>query len=164
MNRDRTITFIFLLLLMAFTSVDIALDLKEGLPLDHLVHELIILISSLLIVVYKIRIISKKNSQLKAYEDNSNQANAEIDFYKNKVKKYKNELNEIINQQFKIWGFTESEHDIAVLLIKGLSMKEISNIRGSGESTVRQQATSIYRKSQLENRNQLTAYFIEDLF
>ena len=43
-------------------------------------------------------------------------------------------------------------------------MKEIAGIRGTGEATVRQQATSVYKKSGLENRNQLVSYFLEDLF
>ncbi len=84
--------------------------------------------------------------------------------FKNEVQKYKDGLVEAINQQFKIWGLTESEADVALLLVKGLSMKDIAKIRGTSEATVRQQSSSIYHKSNLENRNQLTSYFLEDLF
>ena len=57
-----------------------------------------------------------------------------------------------------------TEKDIALLLIKGLSMKEISALRGSSDATVRQQSASVYKKSKLDNRNQLSSYFLEDLF
>ena len=50
-----------------------------------------------------------------------------------------------------------------MLLLKGLSHKEIAAIRNVGEATVRQQAGSIYRKAGLEGRRDLAAFFLEDL-
>ncbi len=46
--------------------------------------------------------------------------------------------------------------------MKGLSMKEIAAIRNTSESTVRQQATSIYRKANVHGRQEFIAYFLED--
>ncbi len=43
-------------------------------------------------------------------------------------------------------------------------MKEISLARNVKEATIRQQATSVYSKSGCAGRNELAAYFIEDLF
>lgn len=164
MNRDHLITLVYLLFLVGFTSIDVIGDLKDGLEFSHLFHELLILVSALLIVAYKVFVIVKKDKLILKYEEDHSKANEEIDFYKKKTSQYKKEMSEIIGQQFKIWGLTESEKDVALLLIKGLSMKEISSIRGSSDATVRQQSTSIYKKSQLENRNQLASYFLEDLF
>ena len=48
-------------------------------------------------------------------------------------------------------------------LVKGVSLKEIAAERGTGEKTVRQQASQIYAKARLENRAELAAYFLEDL-
>jgi DNA-binding NarL/FixJ family response regulator len=42
-------------------------------------------------------------------------------------------------------------------------MKEIADIRGSNESTVRQQASQIYKKSALGGRMELSAFFLDDL-
>jgi len=50
------------------------------------------------------------------------------------------------------------------LLVKGLSMKEIADLRHSKEATVRQQATAVYRKAKVEGRQELASYFLEDLF
>ena len=68
-----------------------------------------------------------------------------------------------IDEQFNTWTFTRSEKEIALLLIKGLSMKEIADIRGSNENTVRQQSSQIYKKSRLSGRMELSAFFLDDL-
>ena len=72
-------------------------------------------------------------------------------------------LSRAISAQFAEWRLTDGEADIAVLILKGLSHKEIARLRNSGEATVRQQARSIYRKSGLSSRAELSAFFLEDL-
>lgn len=72
-------------------------------------------------------------------------------------------LSRAIAGQFRHWGLTEAEADVAGLILKGLSHKEVAALRQCSEVTVRQHATVIYRKSGLTNRAQLTAYFLEDL-
>lgn len=68
-----------------------------------------------------------------------------------------------IDAQFERWGLTPAEREVALLLLKGLSHKEIANVRGVGEATVRQQAQGMYRKAGLSSRNDLAAFFLEDL-
>lgn len=72
-------------------------------------------------------------------------------------------LSSAIDEQFKTWRLSESEADIAGLMLKGLSHKEIGTLRNSSEATVRQQARSIYKKSALAGRAELSAFFLEDL-
>ena len=50
-----------------------------------------------------------------------------------------------------------------MLLIKGFSMQGIAEIRHVKEKSVRQQSARIYTKANVSNRNELSAYFIEDL-
>lgn len=52
-------------------------------------------------------------------------------------------LSSAIDQQLEGWGLTAAEKEIALLLLKGLSHKEIAAAREVAESTVRQQARSI---------------------
>ena len=47
--------------------------------------------------------------------------------------------------------------------MKGLEHKQIGEIRGTTERTARQQAVTLYQKSSLGGRAELTAYFLEDL-
>ncbi len=72
-------------------------------------------------------------------------------------------LSQAIAVQFRDWGLTDAEADIAGFMLKGLSHKEIAGLRDCAEATVRQHATSVYRKSGLANRAQLTGFFLEDL-
>lgn len=72
-------------------------------------------------------------------------------------------LGEAIHHQLEQWRLTASEKDIALFLIKGLSLKEIAQIRDTSERTVRQQTIALYRKAGLAGRAELAAYFLEDL-
>jgi DNA-binding CsgD family transcriptional regulator len=69
-----------------------------------------------------------------------------------------------IQQQFRAWQLSASEGDVAMLMLKGLSHKEIANLRNSSSATVRQQAAAVYVKSGLASRAELAAFFLEDLF
>jgi DNA-binding CsgD family transcriptional regulator len=74
-----------------------------------------------------------------------------------------NGLGEAIDQQFRRWSLTEAERQVAMLLLKGLSSKEIALMRQSSERTVREQARAVYAKAGLSGRAALSAYFLEDL-
>jgi putative tricarboxylic transport membrane protein len=67
-----------------------------------------------------------------------------------------------IEQEFDNWNLTIAEREIALLLLKGLRLKEIADARGTSERTVRQQAQAVYKKAGLEGRSELAAFFIED--
>jgi DNA-binding CsgD family transcriptional regulator len=72
-------------------------------------------------------------------------------------------LGEAIEAQFSRWNLTAAERDVALLLLKGLSLKEIATIRASSERTVREQARALYAKAGLTGRAALSAFFLEDL-
>lgn len=72
-------------------------------------------------------------------------------------------LSAAIDRQCDHWGLTEAERAVALLLLKGLSMKEVAGARGTTERTVRQQALAVYRKAGLGGRAELSAFFLEDL-
>lgn len=72
-------------------------------------------------------------------------------------------LGEKIDEQLNEWSLSAAEKNVALLLIKGLSTKELAHVRGTSEKTVRQQASQIYAKANLENRAELAAFFLEDL-
>ncbi len=73
------------------------------------------------------------------------------------------ELHAEMQRQFDRWGLSPSEKEVALLLIKGLSMREIATLRDVREKTIRQQATGIYAKSGYAGRHELAAHFVEDL-
>jgi DNA-binding CsgD family transcriptional regulator len=81
----------------------------------------------------------------------------------NKTARLSGELHAAMRDQFARWSLSPSEAEVALLLIKGLSMKEVSTARRVKEKTIRQQATSIYAKAGCAGRHELVAHFIEDL-
>ena len=72
-------------------------------------------------------------------------------------------LGAAIDRQFAAWQLSTAEREIGLLLLKGLSLKEIAEARGTSERTVRQQAFALYRKAGLAGRAELSAFFLEDL-
>lgn len=74
-----------------------------------------------------------------------------------------NGLGEAIDSQFSQWNLTEAERAVALLLLKGLSLKEIASLRATTERTIRAQAHALYAKAGVTGRASLSAFFLEDL-
>jgi DNA-binding CsgD family transcriptional regulator len=72
-------------------------------------------------------------------------------------------LGAAIESQLHSWKLTEAECEVALLMLKGFSHKEIASLRGTSEATVRQQARSAYEKSGLKGRAPFCAFFLEDI-
>ncbi|MEM6986823.1 MAG: LuxR C-terminal-related transcriptional regulator [Pseudomonadota bacterium] len=69
----------------------------------------------------------------------------------------------VMQKQFDAWHLTASEQDVVIGLLKGLSFREIAELRETREKTVRQQASSVYKKAGVASRNELAAWFFEDM-
>lgn len=83
--------------------------------------------------------------------------------WRTEARSYLDGLGQAINEQFSRWNLTDAEREVALLLLKGLSTKEIAAVRATSERTIREQARSIYAKSGLTGRAALSAFFLEDL-
>ncbi len=90
-------------------------------------------------------------------------ARAEGAGLRRQVQMHVNGLGAAIERQFRDWNLTEAEREIGLLMLKGLSHREIAALRGTSEATIRQQATSTYNKSGLGGRAAFCAFFLEDL-
>lgn len=154
--------------LLAFVVImsllDVYSDIHHGVVWSHILIEMTIVFCSLLSAIlltyffYKI-----SDSTLNQAKFKLNEANDEIKFWHDENKRLVQGLAANINQQFNRWDLSKSEAEIGFFLIKGFSLKEISEFRSTSERTVREQAGNIYKKANLNNRNELTAFFLEDL-
>ena len=79
------------------------------------------------------------------------------------MQKARSNYSEVIREQFEKWGLTKSEVETGFLLLKGLSLKEIAEVRTVKEKTARQQASNIYTKAGLAGRHEFAGWFFEDL-
>ena len=69
----------------------------------------------------------------------------------------------VLYRKFDDWRLTLSEIEVALLLIKGLTIVEIAEVRNTMVGTIKSQSNAIYRKAEVSGRNELVAYFVEDL-
>lgn len=72
-------------------------------------------------------------------------------------------MQDVIDAFLTEWQLTAAERDVANLMIKGLTISEIAETRGSAEGTVKAQLNAIYRKSGTRNRGDLLSVIIENL-
>lgn len=72
-------------------------------------------------------------------------------------------LAEVISSQFQSWQLSPSEIEVGFLIIKGLSLANIAELRNTKQGTVKSQASAIYQKAGVGNRHELISFFIEDL-
>jgi len=90
-------------------------------------------------------------------------ARAQGQRWRSEARTYLQGLGEAIETQFNRWNLTEAEREVALLLLKGLSHKEIATVRAVSERTVREQSRAVYSKAGLTGRTALSAFFLEDL-
>jgi DNA-binding NarL/FixJ family response regulator len=69
----------------------------------------------------------------------------------------------VLQEHFDQWSLTASERDVARLAIKGLSIAEMADLRGSKEGTIKAHSAAIYRKSGVTGRLELLSLFIEEI-
>jgi DNA-binding CsgD family transcriptional regulator len=88
---------------------------------------------------------------------------AERDLWRKRTHTLLGGLSEEIESQLRRWGLTPVERQTALLLLKGCGHKQIAQLLGKSERTVRQQAVAVYRKSGLGGRAELAGFFLENL-
>lgn len=150
--NDQKITLInrvVLIIAAVFFTYDLWTDRLEGESWLHFIPEVTVFVLVLFALSYEILSGTRLRSEL---SENQQQ-----------LSELQGQFADTIKQEFQKWQLTQSETEIAWLIVKGFSFGEIAYLRGVKEKTVRQQATAIYAKSGAKNRNELTALFLEDL-
>lgn len=160
--KDRIITAV-LLLIMVLNFRDVLTDLSLSVPLWHIIEESLIVALAGCMAVYLIMDIRRRSRHVRDLSDKLAFANTRIDSMTEQFRLAKEAFTEAVDAQFDGWELTPSEKDVARLLLKGLSIRNIAEIRATKEKTVRQQASSIYAKSGLEGRYALSAWFFGDI-
>lgn len=87
----------------------------------------------------------------------------DLEHWRTESAKWSHGLSLSIDKQFSLWKLSPAEKEVALLLMKGLELKLVAEVRQTTERTARQQAFNVYQKSGLKGRAELTAFFLEDL-
>ncbi|MCO6442101.1 MAG: hypothetical protein J5I81_13725 [Nitrococcus mobilis] len=137
-------------------GVDLVTDYREGVSWAHLSVEAAVLVAAVAGVLVLWRQLYQSRTDLA-------QARVEAKQWRQENQQLLAGLSSAIQTQFRRWALTGAETEVGLLLLKGLSHKEIAELRRTSERTAREQARSVYRKSGLGGRASLSAFFLEDL-
>lgn len=163
-NQERILIIVVLFVGIIGLSLDILDDLGHGAGLKHIVGEsVVVFFCSVALIVLARKYFQSKSENL-SMRENLETVKADLDHYKQETQHLSKGLHEKIENQMNQWGFTTAEKEVCWLLLKGLAIKEISDVRSTSEKTIKQQLNSIYQKSNLSGRAELSAFFLEDLF
>ena len=151
----QTLVFFFLVIAIceAFFLLDVIADIfRIDISTSWIDHSMIELISAFSLAPALV-IIGLQIKRLLREHRNAQDA----------VKVASGELLVVISDRFKEWQLSPSEGEIALLLIKGFTAQEIADLRSTRPGTVKSQSSNIYQKAGVRGRNELAAYFVEDL-
>ncbi len=152
-----------LLLVVVLVGLDVFGDARSGGSRVHLALELLLMAAALAGTVILGRALAAARGRARALARDLGAARADATRFRAESEAHLRGLAAAIDRQFDRWGLTAAEREVALLLLKGLSSKEIAAVRDTSERTVRQQALAVYRKAGLAGRAELAAFFLEDL-
>lgn len=151
-------------------GIDLAMDLGRRATPFHAFVEGSAIIAAAVGVVLGARRLRTALHEAQDLREQARTLSSTLDTARREAERWRHEagafvsgLGVAIEQQFERWGLSAAEKEIALLLLKGLEHKEIAGLRNVSETTVRQQARSVYRKGGLSGRHDLAAFFLEDL-
>jgi DNA-binding CsgD family transcriptional regulator len=159
--KDQVITFL-LAGIVLLKLVDIVTDAGLGVPAWHLAQEWALLLLCVAGFALLVRDIRRRTRELHKLRGSLSLSHRKLQDLGEHMRQARREFAQIMQEQFEAWGLTRGEQEVALLLLKGLSLKEIAGVREVREKTVRQQASSIYGKTGLDGRHALSAWFLED--
>jgi DNA-binding CsgD family transcriptional regulator len=157
-------------LVTLLATVDLTGDLRHGTTVGHVLVEGTIALVGLAGIAWARARFRKLSFDAAALRERAEDLEQRLGASRVEGERWRNQaadliagLSAAIDHQLECWQLSDAEKEVALLLLKGLSHKEIAEIRKVGEATVRQQAGAIYRKARLTGRRDLAAFFLEDL-
>jgi DNA-binding CsgD family transcriptional regulator len=163
--RASTLAFAvaFFAIIVVLIGFDIVSDYRAGTNARHIVTEGFVMALALVGVVLLWSQFRSVQHRAKQLDIDLQAARKQAELFKEEAHDALSGLGEAIDRQFTRWSLSPAECEVGLLLLKGLSHKEIAKVRSTNETTVRQQALALYRKSGLASRAELSAFFLEDL-
>jgi DNA-binding CsgD family transcriptional regulator len=162
--------------LVAFVAVallagmDVALDLHEGTTFAHVLTEGAVFLVGLIGTVSMARRLRSAVRGERAAREEALALAKQLEATRAEAARWRGEARDLLlslgaalDRQFERWALSPAEKEVALLLLKGLSHKELAEVRSITEATARQQARAVYRKAGLSGRSELAAFFLEDL-
>ena len=162
-QKERIALTTIFTVIFSLLVFDVYEDLNAGASLAHVAVETGILILTICGIVLQWSIFFSQKKDIETLNFDLDRARVDLTKYKGDSRKFVEGLANEIDRQLSEWKLTNAEKEITLLILKGLTNKEVGEVRGTSERTIRQQVTSIFQKSNLRSRLELSTYFLEDL-
>jgi DNA-binding CsgD family transcriptional regulator len=143
--------------------VDLVLDAPKSWRSGHVLYELGLILGGLAGAIWLWLNWKRAAESARALQRSLVERQAERDAWRERAAQSLLGLGQAVSQQFRDWELTPAEREVAVLLLKGQSHKEIATATGRSERTVRQHAIAAYHKAGVGGRAELAAFFLGDL-
>ncbi len=163
MTVKDLILIAMLFLVIAINTTDFLKDILHGDDWLHVTLEMITVFLSLWGIVMIVQQINNRSLRISQLNKEVQKSQKDLALSRTKLKEIGREYSIYLHKQFDDWGLTPSEKDVALILLKGLSFKEMAEVRDTKEKTIRQQASTIYKKSNVSGRHEFAAWFFEDM-
>ena len=144
-------------------AIDLALDAPDSLLSAHVIYEVVLIIASVTALIFMWQGWFRARHDVLEMRHELAEQKAERDAWRASAENALSGFGKGIEEKFRAWGLTPVESEVALLLLKGHSHKEIAFQTGRSEKTVRQHAGSVYQKSRLRGRAELAAFFLDDV-
>ena len=144
-------------------TLDLVLDAPESWFSGHALYELGLILGGLAGTIWLWLNWKRAAESARALQRSLVERQAERDAWRERAAQSLQSLGRAVSQQFHDWELTPAEQEVALLLLKGQSHKEIAKATGRGERTVRQHAIAAYRKARIGGGAELAAFFLGDL-
>ncbi len=162
-RRFRILLGAFLLFVVLGGFVDLVLDHRgDGLTL-HIIYEMATILAALGMAWMVWSGWWRTERSVRRLQDTLKVRSDERDEWQDRAKRALDGFSQAVDEQFRSWGLTSAEREIAFLLLKGNTHKQVAQATARSERTVRQHAGTVYQKAGLSSRAELAAYFMKDL-
>lgn len=166
MEDARKVTWMMLVgsgVFALLVAMDLVNDYQSGSTGRHLILEGILFALSGGVFVMGVWQLTRARQEVTVLKGDLDRVRHEKEQWKKETHQLLAGLSQKIEDQFIQWQLSPAEKEVGFLLLKGISLKEIADIRQTQLKTVQQQSQSIYQKTGLASRSELAAFFLEDL-
>jgi len=160
-NRLRLPLAVLLGVIATGAAIDLVLDRPAQWATFHVLYELSIVTATALTATWLWRGWRRADREGTELRRSLTERKAERDAWRAGAERALAGYGQAVDQQFAAWRLTPAEREVALLVLKGHSHKEIAIQTGRSERTVRQHAAAAYEKAGLDGRAALAAFFLE---
>jgi len=159
----KLIILVFVFFALGDNVGEILVEIAGGQPMSEMIDDFLLFLIGPIVVIMIVAEYWEQHKALAKLRTDLEKSRGKLVQVDAESRNITNQYRHVMQKQFDVWKLTNSEQDVVLALLKGLSFREVAEIRDTREKTVRQQAANVYRKAGVAGRHELAGWFFEDL-